>query len=69
MTTRRDFTRDQAGLFHGCLPHGHAGLARRVADWLQARGDNRQVRIALEELDGPRKTPASAPVRGGSVPA
>lgn len=60
LRARHGFHRYQAELFHRCLSRGHEGLARRVAAWVQARGDNRQIRIALEELDAARKKPASA---------
>lgn len=69
LRARHNSPRYQAELFRRCLERGHETLARRLAAWLQARGENRQIRIALEELDARRKpAPASKPSVNSPAP-
>lgn len=50
LRVRRDFPRYQRELFERARARGHATLARRVADWVLARGENRAIRHALRQL-------------------
>jgi hypothetical protein len=47
---RRDFPRYQRELFRKAVKRGRRGLARRVGDWVLARGDHRFIRLALKDL-------------------
>jgi hypothetical protein len=50
LRARREFPRYQRELFEKALRRGRKGLARRVADWVLARGEHRAIRAALRGL-------------------
>ena len=50
LRARRDFPRYQRELFNRALDKGHKGLARRLGNWVLARGDNRAIRLGMQKL-------------------
>ncbi|MFM2356173.1 MAG: hypothetical protein RLZZ528_1909 [Pseudomonadota bacterium] len=50
LRARREFPRYQRELFQKAVARGRKGLARRVAAWVLARGENRAIRAALRGL-------------------
>jgi len=50
LRARRDSARYQRELFHRAVAQGHRRLARQLALWALARGENRPLRAALREL-------------------
>ena len=50
LRARRDFPRYQRELFARAVSRGHKGLARRLGEWVLARGDNRTIRLGLRQL-------------------
>ncbi|WP_291337330.1 hypothetical protein [Albidovulum sp.] len=50
LRARRDFPRYQRELFERAVARGRPDLARRVADWVLKRGENRYIRLALKDL-------------------
>lgn len=50
LRARRDFPRYQRELFERAVARGRPDLARRVGDWVLARGENRYIRLAMKDL-------------------
>jgi hypothetical protein len=50
LRARRDFPRYQRELFRRALARGRPGLARRVGNWVLARGENRAIAKAMRSL-------------------
>ncbi|SOC14055.1 hypothetical protein SAMN05877809_10761 [Rhodobacter sp. JA431] len=50
LRARHDFPRYQRELFQRALKRGHEDLARRLGEWVLARGDNRPIRLAMMQL-------------------
>ncbi|MBZ4022361.1 hypothetical protein CKO11_07815 [Rhodobacter sp. TJ_12] len=50
LRARRDFPRYQRELFERAVKKGHIKLARRLGNWVLARGDNRAIRLAMQAL-------------------
>ncbi len=53
LRARRAFPRYQRELFRKALWRKRPGLARKIADWVLRRGDNRAIRLALKDLPPP----------------
>ncbi|MDM7458780.1 MAG: hypothetical protein P3W94_005390, partial [Paracoccus sp. (in: a-proteobacteria)] len=51
LRARRNFPRYQKELFNRALARGRPDLARRVADWVLARGPHRAIRRGLARLE------------------
>ncbi|MGD9919208.1 MAG: hypothetical protein AB7U46_14420 [Paenirhodobacter sp.] len=50
LRARRDFARYQRELFLRAVEHGHKRLAKRFGQWVLRRGDNRAIRLGLQDL-------------------
>lgn len=53
LRARHHFPRYQRELFKRALQKGRPELARKVGNWVLARGDNRAIRLAMPQIAAP----------------